>query len=126
MSFEVSRSGKVEDIFHLAIAGQLDAHTYPQFKAEIESLLAEGENKILLDCQGLEYISSAGLGVLKQARKEFERRGGDLRLVRVPGKITNVLDLLGFSKFVKSYKTLEDAVASFKGDASPLSNPGVQ
>ena len=67
----------------------------------------------MLDCHELEYISSAGLGVLKQMRKEFENHGGDVRLTRLPAKIASILDLLGFSKIIKSFKGNEEGIASY-------------
>lgn len=113
MSFSVERVRDEQGVQILAVQGQLDAHSYHSLKDELNALLHEGVSQLVLDCHGLEYISSAGLGVLKHMRKEFEQKGGDLRLARVPAKIVNILDLLGFSKIIKSFKSVEDGVASF-------------
>jgi anti-sigma B factor antagonist len=116
MSFAVSRTQLQDGVQVLAVKGQLDAHSYYILKDELGALLQELNNKVILDCNELEYISSAGLGVLKQMRKEFGSKGGDIRLTRLPIKIANILDLLGFSKIIKSFKSNEKGIASYKSD----------
>lgn len=116
MSFAVSRAKVENGVQVLTMTGQLDAHSYYILKDELGALLEEANTSVVLDCHELEYISSAGLGVLKQMRKEFETKGGDIRLTRLPVKIANILDLLGFSKIIKSFKSNEEGIASYKKD----------
>lgn len=113
MSFEVNRGEQQDGVRLVVIKGQLDAHSYHLLKDELKSLLDEGDTRIVLDCSELEYISSAGLGTLKQMRKELAGKDGDLRLARVPAKISNILNLLGFSKIMQIYESNEDAVGSY-------------
>lgn len=114
MDFAVSRAALDGDIQVIVLRGQLDAHTYQSLKAELLKLIEDGIVKVVLDCHELEYISSAGLGVIKQMCKEFRNREGDLRLSKIPEKINRVLTLLGFSKIIQSFATNDDAVASYK------------
>jgi len=96
------------------VKGQLDAHTFLTLQKELETTLHAEDPRLVLDCEGLDYISSAGLGVLKKMVREFRGKGGDIRLARVSQKIDNVMKLLGFSKVLKVYSGLEDAVSSYK------------
>jgi anti-sigma B factor antagonist len=96
------------------VKGSLDAHTFLAFQKELESTLRANDAKVVLDCEGLDYMSSAGLGVLKKYVHDFRGRGGDIRIARVPEKVGNIIKLLGFSKVFKIFPTLDEAVSSYK------------
>jgi anti-sigma B factor antagonist len=51
-----------------------------------------------LDCARLEYISSAGLGILLRTQKRVMAKGGGLRLVNVSNHIRDVFRYSGFDK----------------------------
>ena len=96
------------------VKGSLDAHTFLTFQKELENTLKANDAKVVLDCEGLDYMSSAGLGVLKKYVHDFRGRGGDIRIARVPEKVGNIIKLLGFSKVFKIFGTLDEAVSSYK------------
>ena len=96
------------------VKGSLDAHTFLAFQKELENTLRANDAKVVLDCDGLDYMSSAGLGVLKKYVHDFRGRGGDIRIARVPDKVGNIIKLLGFSKVFKIFSTLDEAVSSYK------------
>ena len=107
---ETSASG----IITLELSGQLDAHTAPIFERYLEERVrGKGMKHLVLDFSKLDYISSAGLGVLMGLIEEIRANGGDMRLASLPDKIYHVLDLLGFPVVFKIFKTREEAVRSF-------------
>jgi anti-anti-sigma factor len=117
--FEISAQVKEAGGLHvqvLSLKGQLDAHTFPQLQKELEGLVDNDDARIVLDCESLDYISSAGLGVLKKMTREFRGKEGDIRLSALPPKIDNVVNLLGFSQVIKVFKGTDEAIASYGGD----------
>lgn len=52
-----------------------------------------------LDCSGLDYISSAGLGVLIATYKHISENGGEIELINVGDNIKNILFTVHFEKF---------------------------
>lgn len=81
----------------IALDGQLDAHTATEFERLLEKTIRdEVRTKIVLDFAPLDYIASAGLGVLMGFIEEVRAAGGDIKFAAVPEKIYHVLDLLGF------------------------------
>ena len=60
---------------YLALAGHLDTLSAPQLEAELKSSL-DGADSLVLDLEGLDYISSAGLRVLLSAHKRMSGKGG--------------------------------------------------
>ena len=105
----------------IALSGQLDAHTAPEFERFLERVVRdEGKRQLVLDFHGLEYISSAGLGVLmgliEEVRAVDDRSstvGGDIKLAALPEKIFHVLDLLGFPIVFQIFPSVREAEAAF-------------
>ena len=99
----------------IELAGQLDAHTASEFERFLENVVRdEGKRRLVLNFQGLEYISSAGLGVLMGLIEEVRSAGGDMKLAAVPEKIYHVLDLLGFPLVFQIFATVPEAEAAFQ------------
>ncbi len=79
----------------IAIEGRLDTMTAPQLEAELSKSLPEADS-LVLDCAGLEYISSAGLRVLLTAHKALSRKGG-MTVTHVNEIVQEVFEVTGFS-----------------------------
>ena len=110
---EEQPSGR-DGITLLALSGELDAHTAPQFEQLLERVVREEHRvKLVLDFHALEYISSAGLGVLMGLIEEVRSQSGDIKLARLPEKIYHVLDLLGFPLVFEIAPTNEEAARLF-------------
>ena len=76
------------------LAGRLDAAQAERAQAFLDELDAPG----VLDLGGLEYISSAGLGVLLKTQKRMMAAGGGLRLVNVSPHINDIFRYSGFDR----------------------------
>jgi len=76
----------------VVISGRLDAAQSPAAQAFLDKV----EGTVTLDCKGLEYISSAGLGVLLKTQKRLLAVGGKLRL---SGVSKHLRDIFGYSGF---------------------------
>lgn len=80
----------------LLLTGRLDTTTAPQLEAEINASLPDAQ-KMILDFQELEYLSSAGLRVLLGTHKAFMKRGdGELLIRHVNETIQEVFEITGF------------------------------
>ena len=79
----------------VALEGRLDTNTAPGFQAELEPML-ESITKLTLDCEKLNYISSAGLRVLLTFQQELEEQGKTMELCHVNDIIRDVFDVTGF------------------------------
>jgi anti-sigma B factor antagonist len=94
-AFTVSRT-ELDGIVTLTLDGYLDAHTAPQFEKAIQDEHLAGRNKLVADCAGLTYISSAGLGVFMSFIEEIREAGGDIKLAAIVPKVYQVFEVLGF------------------------------
>ncbi len=93
--FAVNRSCQ-EDIVIVSLEGYLDAHTAPKFEEIIQSELDQGCVRIIVDCQKLTYISSAGLGVFMGFVEEVRERDGDIKICGLEPKVKQIFDILHF------------------------------
>ena len=89
---------KLEDgALLIALEGELDTLSSPDFEDMLEPLLAEAES-LTLDFEKLEYISSAGLRVLLAAEQAMEEKGAEhVRVVNLNSTIRNIFDITGFT-----------------------------
>lgn len=77
----------------VSLDGRLDTVTAP----DLEALLSENAAKaaaLVLDCEKLEYVSSAGLRVLLAAQKKMD---GAMKLTNVCELVMEVFEMTGFA-----------------------------
>lgn len=77
--------------------GRLDASQAAKAQAFLDALPAPG----VIDLSRLEYISSAGLGVLLRTQKRLLQAGGGLHLVKASRHIRNIFHYSGFDRIFK-------------------------
>ena len=75
--------------------GRLDTTTAPQLEAAIDGCIADVK-EFVLDCSGLEYVSSAGLRVILKTQKQMNKQGS-MKLIHVNDTIMEVFDITGFA-----------------------------
>lgn len=78
----------------IILSGRFDAAETEKARAVFLNL-TDGKT---VDFSKLDYISSAGLGVLLAAQKRLSERGKALRLVNVTGHIRDVFHFSGFDQ----------------------------
>jgi anti-sigma B factor antagonist len=78
----------------VVISGRLDAAQ----SAAAQSFLDKVQGPVTLDCTKLEYISSAGLGVLLKTQKRLMASNGKLRLAGVSPHLRDVFQYSGFDR----------------------------
>ena len=87
------------DTVVVAPSGRIDHASAEAFKAALAPHIARcasGQDQIVLDLSGVDYISSAGLRVLMLARKQAKAQGGGLALA---GLTTVVQEIFEISRF---------------------------
>lgn len=81
----------------ISIKGRLDALTWEILETRLAELDADGERRLLIDCTGMDYISSSGLRVLLTGLKRTRQAGGRLLLCGLRENIREIFDISGFS-----------------------------
>jgi anti-sigma B factor antagonist len=96
------------------ITGRVDSQTAPQLADAFKAVADAGRYKVVLDCAGLDFISSAGLWVLVNAQKQCKRYNrGEVVLAAVNERIHDSLDLVGFLPYFRIVADQTEAVGLF-------------
>lgn len=83
-------------------------------KDKINSMIHQGNKRLLLNLEGVPYIDSAGLGEIVRTYTTVSRQGGALKLLNLTKRIQ---DLLAITKLLTVFETFDsesEAVNSFK------------
>ena len=92
MNIEIKRNSE-ETVIELG--GRLDTTTAPALDKTINEDLCDVKH-LVLDVQGLEYISSAGLRVLLGAQKKLQKIGS-MKVTNVRDEVMEVFEMTGFA-----------------------------
>jgi anti-anti-sigma factor len=106
----------VDDLYAavLTLSGSLDGHTSIKFDEYLQAVTSAGFAHLILHCGRLEYLSSAGIGVLAATIKRCRDGRGDVRLCGVEDKMRRVMQIIGLLSLVKVYDDEKAAAGSFK------------
>ncbi|WP_035240675.1 STAS domain-containing protein [Desulfobacter vibrioformis] len=96
----------------ISVAGKIDASNSTEIEKEIAASTATVQKIVILDLQGLEYMSSAGLRVVLISAKNLKAKKQDLLISGLQGPVKDVFELSGFYSIFKIFPTLEEALNS--------------
>lgn len=108
MSLKIGSEDLPQGVTVLAPKGMVDHFTYKKLQDAIVAALAEKKIKIAVDLAGVEYMSSAGVGVLISYREEAVAAGGGLVVFALGPKVKIAFDVLN----LEYCATLEEALAA--------------
>ncbi len=78
------------------LVGRLDASAAPAAMATLAAI----DRAVTADCSGLEYISSAGLGVIMETYKRLHGRGLAFQLIHAAPGVRNVFRYSGLDQVI--------------------------
>jgi len=114
MSMQIS-SRTVGDVTLLDLSGRLILGEATQLlKDQFDALVASGPRKVVLNLQHVSYVDSGGLGELVRSLAATDRKGGQLKLVNLTAKITDLLVITKLLTVFDTYDSEDAAIASFK------------
>ena len=80
---------------------RVDRLSSSSVQKELDKLLDEGVTDLVFDMTNLKYISSAGLRVLLATQQRLSGKGS-ITLSNIPKSVKELLDVTGFSGFIKT------------------------
>jgi len=107
----------------IILNGYIDTYNSVYFQKQIQRVIESGYIQLIFECNGLNYVSSTGIGSFTTFLKTVKPKGGDLVLVQIQPKVYEVFQLLGFSQFFIIKDQMENAIEYFKADVLPNDIP---
>ncbi|MBI3271805.1 MAG: anti-sigma factor antagonist [Planctomycetes bacterium] len=99
----------------LTLSGTLDGKSFPHLEELLNTMMDQGNYHFILNGCRLEYISSAGMGVLIAVARRSRDMRGDIRLCQLLPKVRSIIDMLGFSNYIKVFDNEPSAIESYRG-----------
>lgn len=104
---------KDEKCVILALKGRLDTTNYTVFEKKLMDLAESQQDRILIECSEMDYISSSGLRILLMALKRINAAKGKFVLCGLQQNIREIFEISGFTTIFEVHASREDALKVF-------------
>lgn len=104
----------------LRLAGRIDATWAEHLSSTIENTVRAGAHRVILNFEGVEYISSLGIRVLLVQYKLLKSVNGTLAIIRPSEFCRNIFTTAGLSDFLLD----DDAAAAAEPETAPRQRRG--
>lgn len=113
MELKIEVKSKGNGITLVVLRGEIGTETVNQFKDRIDQVVADGQTKLIMDFQEVNYLNSMGLGVVAATLKKVKKSKGDLKLVNLSPAVQELFELTRLTKVFEILDSEEDAMKSF-------------
>ena len=93
----------------LTVTGEIDMATAPRFRQRLLAVISTGVQNVVIDLSSVDFIDSTGLGVLMGAAKRVRSAGGDIRLVSVGSRLSDLIELTRLDRVLDVFDSLAAA-----------------
>ena len=94
------------NVLTIMLEGKIDSLNAPKVEDEIDAILAKDpDDAIVIDCENLEYTTSAGLRVILSLKQKVD----NTRIINVRPEIYEIFDMTGFTDMMdieKAYRVI--------------------
>ena len=111
MNFDVKTEKVDESTYVLALAGEVDLYTAPEFKQQLLDVIGAGGKDVVVDFSDTTFIDSTTLGVLVGGVKRLRAQEGRLSLVCSDRNIRKIFEITGLDRVFTIYPTRDEALA---------------
>jgi len=84
------------------------------FRKTLHELIEDGKKEVIADLSRVKFMNSSGLGLLIGGLTTMRNAGGDLVICEADKKIESLLMITKLITIFDHYRTLEEAVKSYK------------
>jgi anti-sigma B factor antagonist len=119
MLLQIEESRVEPDIALVELKGRLALGRESQrVEALADELVKSGRLKTILDLTGVDYIDSAGIGIVALISGKLKGAGGRLAIVAPAGRVLQMLTMTQMTRILSVSPTVADAMAVF-GETFP-------
>jgi anti-sigma B factor antagonist len=118
MDFSVKTDEVQSGVHVIALTGEVDLYTAPEFKQELLRVIGEGAKQVVVDFSDTTFIDSTTLGVLVGGVKRLRPEGGQLSLICSDRNIVKIFEITGLDRVFTIYGTRDEALAALASASS--------
>ena len=112
MNFDVQTERVDDSTYVIALTGEVDLYTAPEFKQQLLDVISQGGKEVIVDFSNTTFIDSTTLGVLVGGVKRLRSSDGQLSLVCNDRNITKIFEITGLDRVFTIHPTRDEAVAA--------------
>lgn len=112
MNFDINAERASGDVWVIALSGEVDLYTAPEFKERMVELIEDGKTRIVVDLSAATFIDSTTLGVLVGGVKRLRPADGTLALVCTDQNIVKIFEITGLDRVFPIHASRADALAA--------------
>lgn len=94
MGLTINVIKKKNYVYTVELKGSLDSETYQELEDELNEIINDSTKAVILDMNGIEYISSAGIRVVLSTEKSLKRKGASFAMINLQPQIKKVFDAM--------------------------------
>ena len=119
IEFEIEDRRAGEDTHIVAVTGEIDLFTAPEFKQRMSRPIDDGIARLIVDLTATTFIDSSSLGVLIGAHRRLKQRDGRLVVVCDNDAIVKTFKITGLDGVFTLVRSLDDALDGDAVSAGP-------
>ena len=112
MNFDIKTEQLDDKSYLIALAGEVDLYTAPEFKQQLLEVIDQGGRDVIVDLTDTTFIDSTTLGVLVGGVKRLRPVGGSLALVCSDQNILKIFEITGLDRVFTIHPTRDAAVGA--------------
>ena len=120
-------SSQFADVVVAAPIGRVDHQSVGQLEAALAPLVQRigiAKGALVLDCTGIDYISSVGLRVLMIAARQLRGTGAKLAVTDLQPVVAEIFAISRFDRVLEVFPSVNAALAQFSPAASAAYGAG--
>ena len=111
MDFDIASERLDGGVFVIALSGEVDLYTAPEFKQQLLEAVADGARHVIVDLSETTFIDSTTLGVLVGGVRRLREKNGDLSLVCSDRNVTKIFEITGLNQVFSIAPNRDEALA---------------
>jgi anti-sigma B factor antagonist len=116
MNFDIKTEQADGDVYVIALTGEIDLYTAPEFKQQLLEVIGKGGKQVVVDLTDTTFIDSTTLGVLVGGVKRLRPNGGQLSIVCSDRNITKIFEITGLNRVFPIHETRAEALESLAAE----------
>ena len=119
MNFDIKTEELENDTYVIALSGEVDLYTAPEFKQQLLEVIGKGGKEVVVDLTETTFIDSTTLGVLVGGVKRLRPDGCQPSLVCSDRNITKIFEITGLDRVFTIYGSRDEAVGGIGSATQP-------
>ena len=106
---------RINGVLSVAVEGRIDGSTVLAFREAIEAEIKDDDHAVVVDCERLHFIGSAGLRTVLAIAKALSNRDTRFALCSLSDQVRIVFETSGFDTIIPIHASRDEAFASLDG-----------